>query len=360
MTDQPIEIRGEPQAIDAPWLTQVMQQAGVAGDASIESIEFVGLIGTGQMGRNARYNLNWNDPEGRPLSVVAKMASDDETARNTGFLNGSYQTEWAFYKRLAAQMNVRVPHCYAALFDQAKPDFVLVMEDLANSRQGDQLVGLTADECALALGEAVGFHAPRWGDPTLAEFAPHKPTSNNDILVPLYEWAMGEFKNRLGSRVDDDILTLIEQLAPVLVDWIEASKIPQTLMHMDFRADNLMFGVGPDAPPVVVIDWQTAAVGSALWDVAYLLGAGLAPTDRASLERDLLQDYLAKMKAAGVEMDFDTAWREYRLGALWGLVMSVVATPGAEETERGNAMLTQMAQSHGRHALELESLKVFC
>ncbi len=43
----------------------------------------------------------------------------------------------------------------------------MIMEDLADSRQGDQMLGLTVDEAALAVEQAVGLHAPRWGDPTL-------------------------------------------------------------------------------------------------------------------------------------------------------------------------------------------------
>ena len=73
------------------------------------------------------------------------------------------------------------------------------------------------------------------------------------------------------------------------------------------------------------------------------------------MERDLLDDYRARMGAAGVDYDADTMWHDYRLGSLWGVVMTVIATILAAQTERGDEMLTVMAQRHGRHALDLDA-----
>jgi hypothetical protein len=117
-----------------------------------------------------------------------------------------------------------------------------------------------------------------------------------------------------------------------------------------------MFGVDDSAPPLVVVDWQTVNHGFAMWDIAYMIGGSFEPTERARVERELIADYLARMAAAGVDYDADTAWRDYRLGAVWGVVMSVIATILAAETERGNDMLTVMAQRHGRHAIDLDSM----
>jgi len=353
-----LDVRGEPEAIDAPWMTLALERAGVAGGATVDRVEIEGAVGTGQTGRNIRLRLDWSEPAGRPETVVAKFASADAGARAAAFANGTYETEWAFYERLASTLSVRTPTCHAALWDAAGPDFVLVLEDLVGSRQGDQLEGLCADEAALALEQAVGFHAPRWADPRLPEFAPHKPPPEfvAMALPPVYDWAKGLFLERLGERLDPDVAELVERLSPVVGRWAAGNGEPPTLAHLDFRADNLMFGEDPGAPPIVVLDWQTASVGSALWDVAYLVGGAFDPAERSKLERDLLGEYVARMGAAGVSLEPDAAWTAYRLGAIWGVVMSVVATPVAEETERGNAMLTSMAQRHGRHVLDLESL----
>ena len=62
------------------------------------------------------------------------------------------------------------------------------------------------------------------------------------------------------------------------------------------------------------------------------------------------------MASAGVRYDTDACWRDYRHGALWGVVMSVIATILAVETDRGNDMLTVMAARHGRHTLDLDAM----
>jgi hypothetical protein len=92
-----------------------------------------------------------------------------------------------------------------------------------------------------------------------------------------------------------------------------------------------------------------------MWDLAYMIGGSFVPAERAVVERDLLDDYRTRMRAAGIEYAADTQWRDYRLGSLWGVVMSVIATILAAQTERGDQMLTVMAQRHGRHAIDLDA-----
>ena len=117
-----------------------------------------------------------------------------------------------------------------------------------------------------------------------------------------------------------------------------------------------MFGTTPGAPPLVVVDWQTVTDGNAMMDLAYLFGGCFEPKHRADVERDLLAEYLRRLRAAGIDYDADTMWHDYRLASLWGVVMTVIATILAAETERGNEMLTVMGQRHGRHALDLGAL----
>jgi hypothetical protein len=95
-----------------------------------------------------------------------------------------------------------------------------------------------------------------------------------------------------------------------------------------------------------------------MWDIAYLIGGSFDAPSRVAVERALVDEYLGGLHAAGVAYDADTCWRDYRHGALWGVVMSVIATILAAETERGNDLLTLMAARHGRHALDLESMSL--
>lgn len=351
-------VRGEPEHLDAAWMTEALEEAGIARGATVLDVEVAGFIGTGQTGRNARLHLTWDQPEGRPSSVVGKFPSGDPSARAAAFENGTYRNEWEFYHSLAHTLDVRTPQCHVARFDHDAPDFVLLMEDLSGSRQGDQIAGLSVDEAALALEQAVGLHAPRWGDPTLAEFASHRPKGTDAAMMlgTVYGMMVEPFLDRLGAGLDDDIVQLVRDLVPHAIAWANGSDTPKTVVHLDYRPDNFMFGTTPEAPPLVIVDWQTVTDGNAMMDLAYLLGGCFEPGLRASVERDLLAEYRDRLANAGVDYDAEAMWRDYRLSSLWGVVMTVIATILAAETERGNEMLTVMGQRHGRHALDLDAL----
>jgi len=349
---------GEPTELDAPWMTQALEEAGVAKGATVTNLEFVGFVGTGQMARNARLRLDWDQPEGRPATIVGKFPSADATARNTGFEHGSYQAEWEFYDNIVKTLRIRTPHCWVSRFRPEEQDFVLLMEDLSNSRQGDQIKGLTVDEVALAVREAVGMHAPRFGDPTLKLYTADRPKGPERAaqMAGFYTFCREPMLARLGHRLSPDVVQLIHDFEPVCEKWGHGTGTPNTFVHFDYRADNFMFGTTPDAPPLAVVDWQTASDSNALIDIAYAVGGCLEADVRAKVERDLVNEYSDRMVAEGVALDRETAWRDYRHSSLWGLLMAVIATVLAAETERGNDMLTSMAEHHGRHAIDMDAL----
>jgi hypothetical protein len=354
------DIRCAPDEVDAGWLTAVLADAGVADGATVTDVEFKGLIGTGQTGSNARFALTWDDPTGRPASVVAKFPSDDPHARMTAFASGSYFKESVFYNDVVQTVDIRTPVVYSARFDGDAQRFVLVMEDIAGSEQGDQILGLSDDEAAAATCEAVKLHAPRWGDTTVGDQLSGGLTEEmaSEGLALAYQVTMEGFLARLGHRLDPDVVTLVHDLAPLAVKWIPASTTPRTVVHMDYRPDNFLFGREDGAPEIVVVDWQTASHGLAMNDVAYMIGGGFLPDRRAAVERDLVDLYRQRLNAAGVAYDADECWRDYRLGSIWGVIMTVIATVYAAETERGNDMLTAMGNRHGRHALDLDALSL--
>jgi len=358
------DIRSEPSQVDGPWLTDALEEAGIARGAKVLDVDYVGDIGTGQTGRNSRFHLTWDDPDGRPASLVGKFPSADDNARTTAFAGGTYLKEWLFYSQVKPTVDIRTPECHVARYDGDAQAFVLLMEDLHGCRQGDQLEGLDADRLALALEQAVALHAPRWGDPTLetaftgGEPAP-SPEQVGMMAQMMYGATLPGFLDRLGDRLDPDVAQLATDFGQKVGAWVTASDTPATVIHLDFRADNLLFGETPDAPPLVVCDWQTVSAGPAMSDVAYVIsGSYPDPADRAAAERDLVEEYRRRLGAAGVDYDADAAWRDYRIGSLWGMVITVIATVQAAETERGNDMLTAMAQRHGRQALDLDALSL--
>jgi hypothetical protein len=103
------------------------------------------------------------------------------------------------------------------------------------------------------------------------------------------------------------------------------------------------------------VDWQTVGLSLGAADVAYLIGGSLSPEVRRQSERELVEEYRQGLRAAGVEYATEDCWRDYRWGTLHGVLISVLASMMAEQTERGDDMLSLMAARHSRHALEIDA-----
>jgi hypothetical protein len=354
----------DPETIDADWVRNALLKSSVAQGADLIEARFISYVGTGQAGRVARIGLTWDVPDGRPQTLMAKVPCVDPMPRAALFGSGSYLREHVFYDQVASLVDARSPRCYHAEYDGEAQHFILLLEDIDGTVAGDQLAGLAADQVALAIGEAVKLHAPRWGDPSMEAIvtAGQPLTSPTDIAAltqAVFEAALPDFLDRFGSQLDGDVIDLIQQFAPRAGRLSPGLGTPKTLVHNDFRADNLLFGTRSDAPPVAVIDFQALNVGFAAGDIAYLIAGSFADqAERARVERDLVDEYHAQLTSAGVSISADTVWRDYRLGSFWGVLISVTASLMAEKTERGERMLALMIQRHGRQALELDALEL--
>jgi hypothetical protein len=349
-----------PDDITPELLTEWLQKAGHAG-AEVRGFR-AERIGTGQIGQCIRYELELSgDRSGVPPTVVGKFASDDPTSRQTGILLRNFVKEVSFYQELQARLGIRTPRCYHAEIEGDGPDFVLLLEDLAPRRQGDQLAGCSPEVARAAVHELVGLHAPSWCDATLPPLewlgAP------NDLTVQigrtLYRSQLGPFLDRFRARLEPDEAEIIERVADSTGPPFELLGDVFSLVHVDYRLDNLLIDETQKPPSVAVVDWQSVTLGNPLADVAYFLGAGLLPEVRREVEREIVETYHGALLEAGVAgYDFERCWADYRRGAFAGFAVTVVAAPMVEQTERGDAMFTAMARRHARHALDLGSVEL--
>jgi aminoglycoside/choline kinase family phosphotransferase len=293
--------------------------------------------------------------------VIGKFPSDDPTSRSTGADQGGYRKEVEFYRRIAPTVDLRTPHIYAAHLDDDTGDFVLLMEDLTESVQGDQLTGCSVDEAALAMEQAARLHAPRWGDPKLADFdflgGDHAAIAAG--LQQIYHALWPGFEARYADRLDPEVMALAERFRDGVGAWSHALATPDTVTHGDFRLDNLLFGRSPTAPPLVVVDFQTAGHGYGAGDVSYFLGGSLPLVLRRAEEERLVRVWWEALVAGGVAgYGWDACWHDYRHRTYGGVVMAVVASQVVVQTDRGDDMFIAMAEGAGRHALDLEAEKL--
>ena len=349
-----------PGAVDAAWLTAVLQIAGI--DAVVSGFTAAN-VGTGQIGDSVRFRLDYaRTALDAPASLVGKFPAANDESRNTGVMLGNYLREVKFYQQLAEKALVQTPRIWFTDVDEATGEFVLMMEDLAPAQQGDQLKGVTLDQARLVMIQAARLHASFWADDGLDELAwvsgskaaPASPVTG-DLVGGLWQG----FRSRYGDRVTPDAIQVGEAISTRWSGYGALYSGPRCLTHNDFRPDNMMFGTSAGGHPCTVLDWQSFAYGPGSMDVAYFLAGALKPDERRAAEPELLGLYHRTLTELGVRgYSLDDLRHHYRHGAFTLFLTAFFAAMVVEQTARGDEMFLQMIggatthiQDHG--ALDL-------
>lgn len=346
-------IPGSPDAVTARWLTDVLSRPGRAVD--VEAVE-VTPIGTGQTGATYRIAARYRVPApDLPDSFVVKLPAQDDAVRDRVAL--SYRSEHAFYTGVADTVAVPVPRCYHCEIADEGAEFVLLLADMAPAEQADQIRGCTPAQAASAAVALAGLHGPRWCDPGWLSFAgtvmpkPDEPTARG--LGDITRLAAATTIEKLGARMSQADRTTVLESADLIADWLLRSPDRFSILHGDYRADNLLFG----DDRVTVVDWQTLAVGLPARDLAYFLGTSLAPADRAEHERALVEVYHRALTAYPVDgYDAETCWQDYRFGMLQIPLITTLGFAFSAATERGDDMVLAMLERGSRAIRELGTL----
>lgn len=338
--------------VDAAWLSSVLGRPGEL--AAIERRS----IGTGQVGENVRYDLTWSGGAAEPRTVVGKFPSLDPQSRATGGATMAYVREVGFYRDAQHTVGVSTPRVHHIDEDIEANAFVLIMDDLAPAEQGDQLAGCSVEHAELAIDQAIALHQPHWGGDFAEEhpWAVGRNGADRVAFAELFEVLVAPFCERYDGRLDRATLAKARWLADNIETYLGSQRTPPTLVHGDFRLDNMLFAPEGDesTAPLTIVDWQTASMGRGPADAAYFVGAGLVPDLRREAEPALMQRYVSGIVGAvgsaaePADVEFD-----YRVGAAAGLTMAIVASQIVGRTDRGDEMFCVMAERHSDQMDEL-------
>jgi len=362
-----IEIPPSPDAITAPWLTEVLRRAG-ALDPDSSVISFVGEpvgAGVGVMGVLVRATLTYSGAPGphAPASVIVKLPSPFEENRAQGVSLGMYEAEVRFLNELAAHTPVRVPRVYLAEIVSGTAEFAIVMEDLGHLEIGDQIVGLPVPQAAAAVRALADVHAAWWGKVQVPEleWIPSVVHPRIQGLAAMWPDIWVGFNAKFGYVLPAGAFEVGEQVKTRYWCLMEAlGAMTWTLVHQDFRVDNLFFDDLDTDSPVVIIDWQGLGRGPAVYDLAYFLGGSLTVEDRRANEHDIVQAYHQRLVQRGVSgYSFDELWRGYRMGMLSGLSTAVLVGATFDlANERGKALVEVLGSRHFAAAVDLGALEL--
>lgn len=303
-------------------------------------------IGTGQTGATYRLTVTYSDDGvALPRTFAVKLPSQDETVRERVALG--YRAEHAFYTRIADAVRVPIPDVYYCDISDDGGDIVLLLADMAPAVQGDQIGGCDAAEAELAVRAIAGLHGPTWCDPAWADFPGLvMPLPNADVAKGMGDLAVMATQitlDRLGDQMTDENRQTATQSMSKVTPWLLAEPGRFSLMHGDYRLDNLLFT--PDRTAITVVDWQTLGAGLPARDLAYFTATSLLPALRADLDEHLVAAYHDELLAHGVtDYDRDACWRDYRLGMLQAPLITTLGCAFAANTDRGDEMMRVMLE----------------
>lgn len=333
-----------PDAVQPDWLSAQLRASRLLNDGAVTAIRWE-AIGTGQVGDSVRFHLSYDRPGAGPATVAGKFPAADETSRGTAGSFRLYAKEVGFYREIAPQLEVRVPQVLAAEIAPNNVDFILLFEDLGPARGGNQLASCSLADARAGIAQAAAIHAPSLNNPALTELEWLKPLPGQvDQIKALYGQAQIIFAERYKDLLEPEFMAICAALNEARDSWFGHEGGHRSIVHGDFRLDNMLFDIKGGTEPIAVLDWQTVAAGNPLTDIGYFLGTGIGDTLRTAHEDELLDLYCAEMTARGVSLTRDAIWDDYVLGALSGVSTAVFSAAFVERTERGDANFLSMAR----------------
>ena len=349
----PLSIPDTPNDITLQWLTEALYSTGAPSNAIVTSLRIEPIAELTCAGQLARLHLRFSQSHSTlPSTLIAKLHAPDELLRAKTRPFTPDKHEILFYQQLASEIPLRIPHCYYSAMNVNNGKYIRVLEDLAPAQTGDQIRGSTAEETALALRAIAGFHAYWWNSDKLEKFdwLTNSSTDSNSVncwILEQYRKAFPIFADKTGNLLTDTVKAFGEQLPEKLTDKCQFRKSPRTLVHGDFRLENVFFGASLGKQGFAVIDWQDISRGEAVWDVAWFIGGCLQVTSKRQEEEcQLLKIYHETLRVNGVDgYTFDACWNDYRLAMSRYFVQAVLMVASSNsENDREHKLARIVAE----------------
>src|SRR6185437_913620 len=253
-------------------------------------------------GTTGRSRFRLSGDSALPATVFVKLAPFDAAQRSFVTAMGMGVAEARFYRDVAAEVPVRVPHPYYAATDDER--YVMVLEDLEASgcrfpsprdpdieRRGGDIVE------QLAALHAKYWDSARFDAPDDLAWLAGKGTGNQGgghetMFVKMAVDHLGAQLEPAFHRIADFYLAH----APEIIGLWNSG--PRTLVHGDPHIGNLFVDVrGGDRTGF--LDWGVLGCSPGMRDVAYVVCNSIPGEVRAAHERDWLRRYRVLLDEAG-------------------------------------------------------------
>ncbi|MCV7171138.1 phosphotransferase [Mycobacterium manitobense] len=332
MTSVELTVPNDWDDITGVWMTAALSDHhpdAVVGSVSVDLRD----DGTN---RRARLRLGYTSGSG-PETVFVKAV--DPGHRDLVRLTSGLFHEPRLFNS-GVELPLEHPTVYAAVIDEAREDFILVMEDLTarDADPRDATRPLTAEQAATGVRGLARMHGKYWGARSqtpelewLESFVPWEGMGAAPLQAAL---------DRLGDDAPDEVmaLTIGGLIGDIWAPYIRSlTKSPQTLLHGDPHIGNTyLLPTGE----IGFLDWQVARRGNWSLDLGYFLQGALTTEDRRSSERDLLEEYRGSLGLPADEApSSDEVWLRYRASVAHGLTLWLCTASAGELWQRPDIAL---------------------
>ena len=335
-------------AITPGWMTTALNAHHP--DAVVDGVR-VALRDDGT-NRRARLELTYSSGSG-PETVFAK-AVDPAHAELVALTSGLFHEPRLFVSGVALPLDH--PTVYAALIDEARSDFLMVMEDVVarGADPRDSTRPMTVDQVASGVRGLARLHSEYWGA---------RLTGNSALewVEPFVAFEGMQYAplhiahERLGDTAPAEILALsgVELFVDIWARYIGTlTKAPQTLLHGDPHIGNTY--VLPD-DDVGFLDWQMVRRGNWSLDLGYFLQGALTIEDRRRSERELLDEYRGALTLPAAEIpSADEVLLRYRASVAHGLAIWMATLSGGDAWQSAEICLA-LAQRYAAAFMDLDT-----
>ncbi len=319
------------EEITPEWLTRALRSRGRGDSASVTSCRWEAVgEGKGFVSQVVRLSVEYDGDghhEGLPRTMIAKLPSPSPEIEALTTLLGDYQRETRFYEEAASRVAVETPECYYSAVDPGTGRTILLIEDLSQARLGDSVAGCSMAEARLVVRRLARLQAPWWDAAVLdrLDWMPLK-TADTAAYRETYSQAWSMLARKAGGGMPDHLAGVAGRLEAHIPEIRgRLSDHPRTIVHGDYRLDNLLFGSRDGRATVIVFDWEFCTRGRGTYDLATFIAEAFPPEVRREEEAGLLRLYHSALLENGVRgYSYDQCLLDYRFSMLDLLLFWIV------------------------------------
>ncbi len=296
--------------------------------------------GVGLMSSIARCHLTF--ASGKTDTVIVKCIARTENSELSKGLN-FYRNEVHFYQHLVNETPIPVPRVLYAALDNETQDFLLVLEDMGDETAGDQLTSCTEEQLMVAFRRAAQLHGTFWGRTTEFDWLFYQIDMKTMLFRrdAIFKPGVAPAIENFGDVFSGNRAELVHRITDQYLDLFAGALGGEpTIIHGDYRTDNMFMVEKNGAADIIAFDWQNTMGGSGTHDIAYFCSQSADGALHGDAQMQALRHYHETLLDRGVSgFSFDECVERYRYNLLITMITPIAVCGTLDQgNERGVAL----------------------